>query len=254
MFSLHLPRTGLLTAMLWLGLTHVPAFADDVSALAPEDRREIEKLLGKDLIVEALPGRPLLAPEQYLPQKTGGIVYEVRGKEKRPTEERHDITSDSAGNYTYEIKGVSRREMSVGDQEHGGITKEFDFDQDVVSTFNPPQPLIVPGLKPGESHTVKVAVSVADIDDPSDEDYSGELDIIYQPLGRYRIKVPAGTFDADLIKWTYAGDIGPADVETTQYRFIAEGAGLVAMVEFRSVSAVLVYHENTKVGRLLKRN
>ena len=65
-------------------------------------------------------------------------------------------------------------------------------------------------------------------------------------------QVPAGTFDADLIKWTYEGDIGPADVETTQYRFIAGGAGLVAMVEFRSVSAVLVYHENTKVGRLLK--
>ena len=109
-------------------------------------------------------------------------------------------------------------------------------------------------MAPGESQTVKVAVSVADIDDPTDEDYDGELDIIYQPLGSYRIEVPAGTFDADLIKWTYAGDIGPADVKTTQYRFIAEGAGMVAMVEFRSVSAVLVYHENTKVGRLLKRN
>lgn len=248
----HIRRAKFLVALLWLGLSSSPSFAEDLSLLAPEDRREIEELLGKDLIVAALPPRPLLAPAHYLPQKTGGIVYEVRGKGKKPVEEHHDITVDASGTITYEIKGVSRREMSVGDQEHGGITKEFDFDQGVVSTFNPPQPLILPGLKPGDSYTVEVAVSVADIDNPTDEDYSGKLGIIYQPLGRYHIKVPAGNFDADLIKWTYAGDIGPADVKTTQYRFVAEGAGMVAMVEFRSVSAVLVYHEKTKVGRLLK--
>ena len=62
----------------------------------------------------------------------------------------------------------------------------------------------------------------------------------------------AGTYDADLLKWTYSGDVGPASVETAEYRFIAKDAGMVAMVQWRSISAMLIYHEKSRIARQLQ--
>jgi hypothetical protein len=64
--------------------------------------------------------------------------------------------------------------------------------------------------------------------------------------------VPAGTYDADLLKWAYEGGVGPASIETPEYRFMAKDDGMVAMGQWRSISAVLIYHERSRLARRLQ--
>lgn len=63
--------------------------------------------------------------------------------------------------------------------------------------------------------------------------------------------MPAGTYDAALIRWDYSGEVEPASIADTYYWLIAPGAGLIAMVENVSISAMLFHNDNTKLGKQL---
>jgi hypothetical protein len=65
------------------------------------------------------------------------------------------------------------------------------------------------------------------------------------------VTVPAGTYDAALLKWDYDGSVGPASVQDTQYRFLAKDVGIVASIEKKKISALLLYHDNSNTGRVL---
>ena len=64
--------------------------------------------------------------------------------------------------------------------------------------------------------------------------------------------VPAGSYSAALIKWSYRGKIWLADVEDTQYRFVTPDAGIVASIDKEDVSALLVYQDHSKTGLVLQ--
>jgi len=113
--------------------------------------------------------------------------------------------------------------------------------------------LIVLGLKPGQSIRSKLKVEVFDLSNLKKVSHSGSLDVTYTYVGTYSVKVPSGTYDAALIRWDYAGEVGPATINDSQYRFLANGAGEVAMIQIRSISALLVYNDHTKCGKLLER-
>jgi len=55
------------------------------------------------------------------------------------------------------------------------------------------------------------------------------------------------------VKWSYSGKIGPANIKDSQYRFLAPNVGMVAMIQIRSISALLIYNDHTKRGKLLAR-
>lgn len=235
------------------------ASAEDgpVLPLAADDRAQIEKLLGKDVIKSALPARPILTATAYMPKTSGKLIYQVTEKGKKAQDETQTIKKinqpGSADSFEYDRTGKERMVFTSTDNGGLSVSKDYDLEKAVVSTFQPPQPLIVPGLAPGQSQQVSMAVAVADISSPDKIDYHGTLNVTCTNLGRFKVNVPAGAYDADLIKWTFSGDIGPASVETAQYRFIAEGAGMVAMVQWRSISAMLIYHEKSRVGKVLRK-
>jgi len=236
-----------------------PGAADDgvTIPLAAADRQQIERVLGSGVIVSELPGRPLLPASLYLPKTSGEITYDIISKGKKTGSETHQISAadpqKDGGDLQYEIKSVSRSVFAPEGQDSRTIVRDYDFDKDVVSSFQPGQPLIIVGLVPGASRQTSIQIAVADISKPDKIEYRGELNVTYTNLGRFRIHVPAGDYDADLVKWTFAGDIGPASVKTAQYRFIAEDAGMIAMVQWRSISAMLIYHERSLVGKLLNK-
>jgi hypothetical protein len=123
----------------------------------------------------------------------------------------------------------------------------------VLSRFTPGDPLILPGLQAGQSAKSSVKVEVYDLGNLKKVSHSGSLDVTYTYLGTYRVTVPAGSYDAALVKWSYSGKIGPANIKDSQYRFLAPGAGMVAMIQIRSISAMLVYNDHTKRGKLLEK-
>ncbi len=55
------------------------------------------------------------------------------------------------------------------------------------------------------------------------------------------------------VKGSYSGKIGPATLKDPQYRFLPPNVGMVAMIQIRSISALLVYNDHSKRGKLLAR-
>jgi hypothetical protein len=249
---------GLLAAAMLLGATALSvaeaADAGKVIPLAPADRQELDSLLGAGVVGEALPSQPIQAPDHYLPAKVK-LTYRVRDEHGKVTIEFHELSpapkSEAAAGLQY-VAGTDTRHIFER-QPDGGLAdvRQYDLEKKVVSRFTPGEPLLIQGVQPGESRQLTVKVEVADISSPNDVDYSGSLDITYAYLGTYRVTVPAGSFDADLIKWTYAGKIGPAKIKTAQYRFLAPKAGMVAMIEWRKITALLIYNDSSRRGKLL---
>jgi hypothetical protein len=97
-----------------------------------------------------------------------------------------------------------------------------------------------------------IKVNVYDLDDPDDLEHKGSLDLTLTYVGASRVTVPAGTFDAALLRWDYKGKVGPASVDDIQVRFLAKDVGMVAAAEKLDVAAFLVYNDNTKVGKVLQ--
>jgi hypothetical protein len=70
-------------------------------------------------------------------------------------------------------------------------------------------------------------------------------------VGTYRTKVPAGTFDAVLLRTTVEGKVGPAHTHATSYSLFAPDEGLVAMILQQKVTAFWIYNVDGAGGKVL---
>ncbi len=230
--------------------------AGSVVPLPSAVRAQLDKYLGAGVVGEPIASPPLMAAQAYLPAKGVTLTYRVLEKDESPRTETHKVedTVDPqfAPGWRYARDPVGALYFQPSSDGGAVIAGEEDRDNEVLSRFTPGEPLLIVGLKPGETRTVAVKVRVSDLSNPRKVTHEGALDITYTYIGAYRVTVPAGSFDAVLIRWDYRGSVGPADVEQTDYRFIAPQAGMVAMIENRHISAMLIYNDKTKLGKLLQ--
>jgi len=223
--------------------------------LPKADRAALEPLLGQSVVGAALPGKPLPNASKVMPiQDTTWTFRFVGGKQKGTTEQlvlkplARDV-SGLKGRYAVGTKTVYFvKEPANGDLS---IVSEEDRKEGVIVRYNPPEPLLVSGLRPGGSKRISIGVKVYDLSDPSDLTHQGSLDVTYSYVGAFKVTVPAGTYDAALIKWHYKGSVGPASIEDTQYRFYADGVGMIASVDKKDVTAMLIYNDHSKFGKVL---
>lgn len=231
--------------------------AGPIIPLPDTDRAQLDGLLGKGVVGEALPSAPLAGIEAYLPPKGRVMALRVITSDGKATTETHRIeeTTDAAfaPGWHYTIEGTAELYFQKDSAGNVRTVAEKDLDKAVLSRFTPGDPLIVPGLKPGQSIDSKHKVEVFDLSNLKKVAHTGSLDVIYTYVGTYRVTVPSGTYDAALIRWDYTGEVGPATIGDSQYRFLASGAGEVAMIQLRSISAMLIYSDHTKRGKLLER-
>ena len=249
------PPTSLLSALgiLWPLLLLAPDGAAAAASLTASEQAMLEDLLGAGVVGEAVAGGTLTA--KFVPLHDGTWTYQIASGEKEGQKEQHivkrlkDDPSGADWRYAVADTGV----VLIDQLDDGGLTflSERDDAQKVITRYDPAEPGLITGLKPGESRSSTIAVKVADLSSPDVVSHSGKLDVTYSYLGNYKVTTPAGTYAAALIKWTYKGKVGPADVDDTQYRFFAENVGMVATIDKLDVSALFVYHEHSKFGKVL---
>jgi hypothetical protein len=231
--------------------------AGPVIPLSDGDRAQLEALLGKGVVGEALPSAPMKSTESYLPRAGRTLTYQVVTQGEKPTIEIHEIaeTTDAAFKPGWHYSVGDAGEMFIQKDPAGrAVTNaEKDLDKKVLSRFIPGDPLVPSGLQPGQSVTSSHRVEVYDLSNLTEVSHSGSLDVTYSHLGTFRVTVPAGSYEAALVKWSYSGKIGPANIKDSQYRFLAPNVGMVAMIQIRSISALLIYNDHTKRGKLLAR-
>ena len=236
------------------------AVAQDTGPIIPlsdADRAQLDALLGNGVVGEALPSAPLQDPQSYLPRHGRTLTYQVVTQGAKPAIENHEIaeTTDAAfkPGWHYSVGGAGEMYIQIDPAGKAVTSAEKDLDKKVLSRFIPGDPLILAGLQPGQSVTSSHKVDVSDLSNLDVISHSGSLDVTYSHLGTFRVTVPAGSYDAALVKWSYSGKIGPANIKDSQYRFLAPNVGMVAMIQIRSISALLIYNDHSKRGKLLAR-
>jgi hypothetical protein len=244
---------GVLAALLTAAVP--AAAAADTIPLPQADRTALEQLLGSGVVGDPVAASPLAAAD--IPLRAGTWTYQiVAGKKKGQTE--NDVLSqlerDQAGaSWKLATGAKDVAFIQLGDDQSIAVGSEQDTDQGVITRFSPAEPILTAGMNPGDSKKVTIGVKVYDLSSPDEVSHSGSLDLEYSYVGAYKVTVPAGSYDAALLRWVYDGSVGPASVDDTQYRFVAKDVGIVASVEKKKISALLLYHDNSNTGRVLEK-
>jgi hypothetical protein len=223
--------------------------------LPAADRAVIDKLLGPGVVGAPVAGNPIADLAKDFAFRDGTWTYRfVSGKQKGKTQQDVFTVSKRGKAGTVGRLAAGTKDVDyLRRSDDGGIVlvSEQDNGEGVISRYAPPEPILIPGLEPGDSRTITIAVKVYDLGDPTDVSHTGSLNLTYSYLGAYKVTVPAGTYDAALLKWDYEGEVGPASIKDFQYRLVAKDAAMVASIDRLKVSAFLLYNDNTKSGRVL---
>lgn len=232
-----------------------PMIAGPVIELPAKVRQEIEKYLGRGVVGQAIPAPTIDDPAGFLNFGERHVlqIKVVHGKMAGQTRE---VT----------INRLVRRDprpawrLDAGDESSFGEIDEFgnfvqcstqDSNHGVIARYEPPQPILLKGMQPGDSRKMRIAVNIVDLARPDKTKHKGHLDLVYSYIGSYEVTVPAGTFETVLFSWRFNGKIGPAKIKDNQYWFFAEGVGPVARINTKNISAMLLYRDTTKIAGVL---
>ncbi|MFA5920207.1 MAG: hypothetical protein WC856_02810 [Methylococcaceae bacterium] len=242
----------------WMASPGYPANATD-NTLPPElgerDRRMIESALGQTVLGRAISAPALADPVGFFAPVPGPRIYRLLNGERHGLDEPHRFITQEGqgGGRVWEYRIADGEALLFAEQTDGSIvlTGVNDFKEGVSIHYNPPKPFLTQGMAAGDERKFTVQAQIFKLKEPGHLVHSGRLDGISVSLGTYQITVPAGQFDAMLIKSTTHGSIGPAKIDNTQYHFFALHDGIVASLEQREVNALGVYHATVKAPRVL---
>jgi hypothetical protein len=163
------------------------------------------------------------------------------------------VPGDATGQkWSYAIGNTSVDYLNRVPGQSLSVTADENISQGVITRYQPAEPLLIAGMNAGDSQTTIINASVYDLGSAGGSpEYTGTLTQTLTYVGAYQVTVPAGTFNAALLKWTFQGSVGPASVNDTQARFVVPGVGMVAAAEKLDISAFLIYNDKTKVGKVL---
>lgn len=244
-----------LAALVAAGPAVAPAAAADTIPLPQADRTALEQLLGSGVVGDPVAASPLTPAD--IPLREGTWTYQVVSGKNQGQTENEVLTQlkrdESGASWKVETGAKDLAFVALGPDDNVAILSEQDTDQGVITRFSPAEPILTTGMKPGDSQKVTIGVKVYDLSSPDEVSHSGSLELEYSYVGAYKVTVPAGSYDAALLRWVYDGSVGPASVKDTQYRLVAKDVGIVASIDKKKISALLLYHDNSNTGRVLEK-
>ncbi len=243
-------------AVLVLGTTRYAAGQQGVTIPLPDaDRQALETYLGTGVVGKAVPAKPITDPLKWVPLENATWRYQMTSGDLKGQIVDHKFSrlerDESGANWKVEIGNTDILFLRKTKSDDVEFMSHPELDTGLNPANDPPAPLLVRGMKPGQTVKKKFNVKVYYLNEPSKVKHSGSLELALTYVGAYEVTTPAGKFEAALIKSDYKGKVGPAKVEDVQYRLFVEGVGIAAMVEDKSVSAYLVYKDYTKIGKVL---
>lgn len=229
------------------------AFAADP---AGTDRGAFDKYLGKGVVGESITAPAIDDPGAYYALKPATLVYRILNDgepQSQPTTETIAKLAQPENDSTWKREMGPLGANYVAVDPDGSLRRMTHFDphEKVVSHFTPGEFILSANMKAGDKRTAEIAVNVTPTNKPKDITYHGKLAATLTYVGAFKVTTPAGTFDAVLMKETYKGSVGPAEIDIENFMFYAKGVGEVASIQEKQVSAVIVYNTDTKTGKLL---
>lgn len=251
----HLRAAFVAAAICFLLLDPLGARAGEVLPLPAEDQKELAALLGAGVVGSPLPSKPIDDPSVYFPLQERKQSYQLTsGKHAGETRTLQVARGQRPGGtpaWRFELSSALFAFVNQGSGGDLTMPAVADHGEGVVIVTTPANPFVLKGMKPGETRSFTQTVAVNYLDDPGKQEYSGSLNGTYTYVGTYQVTVPAGTYEAILLRMKFAGKVGPAHTEDTAYYLLAPGVGMVAMVSQEDVEAFWLIHIDTSSGKVL---
>jgi len=226
-----------------------------VLPLPAADQQKITAYLGSSVVGTALPSQTIQDVTTYFPLQARTMTYQVTSGANTGNMQRLGVEEARRPNG----QSVWRFQLSPSlagfiHQAPGGdllMPTISDIGEGVVVITTPANPFLLKGMRPGETRSYTQHVSVVALDNPADQEYSGDLSGTFTYVGTYQVTVPAGTYSAVMLRFNCDGKVGPAHTNDTAYYFFAPGAGVVAMISQEDATAFWIIHIDTSSGKVL---
>jgi len=249
------PITLIAAACIILGAQTKTYAENPAPVLSPNDRKAIVKLLGPDVVGDAVPSKPIDDPSTLFPFHNNASSYRFTSGKNVGKRQAETLTrvERPGGRAAWRLEMTPSLVGFVKQTTDGDIVMSAvaDTGEGALVVTEPANPFLPKGMKPGETRSYSQQVSVRYLDDLSNECYSGILKSDYTYVGTFRVKVPAGTFDAVLMRSRVDGKIGPAHTRGTSYSLFAPGIGLIAMILQQKITAFWIYNVDGAGGKIL---
>ena len=232
------------------------AHAEGVTLPLPaEDQQKINTQLGANLVIKALPSKPIDDVSTYFPLQDRAQTYRVTAGPHTGNSQTLGLAKvrRPGGKMAWRFQFSPTLAGFINQTTTGDLMMPsvIDTGEGVVVITTPANPFVLKGMKPGESRSYSQQVSVIELGDPSDQEYSGSLKGTYTYVGAYQVKVPAGTYDTILLRLKCDGKVGPAHTQDAAYYFFSPGVGVVAMISQEDATAFWIIHIDTSSGKVL---
>lgn len=241
-------------ALLALGFGQAARGDDPVLPLPAEDRAEIARFLGPDVVGKPLPSQSIREASLYFPLVERSSLFRVTSGSNTGKQQtlRTAKGKRPGGTDAWRFQLSPSLTGFLHDSAEGLVMPAVsDSGEGVVVVSTPANPFVLSGMKPGETRDFSQKVAVNYLDRPTDERYSGTLTGTYTYVGTYEAKVPAGTYPSVLLRVRCVGKVGPAETKDTAYYLFSPRVGVVAMVSEEDVEAFWVIHIDSTTGKVL---
>lgn len=233
--------------------------AEDTSPIAIPS--EVHEILGEG-VVEALEtgaletARPLSDPLSVARWEPGEWTYRITSGARRGKTLREILAPIDATRRGETWKRTIGEEYTLylSRTAEGSLVlpSEIAHAHKALIHFDPPLSYLIAALEPGGTRVFDGKMDVYRARSPDTKWYSGRIRATTVHAGMYRVRTPAGTFSATLVKTDYKIDIfAVVSVTDTLYTFYAEGVGKVAEAEHQRISAMALFNSNTQIGKVL---
>ena len=202
-----------------------------------------------------MPALPITDVQEYLNLGPGTWKYKILSGGKAGGEVRHEQYAEMPAEGTTKVW-----KRTVGEEfvEYIHIQSDHDFGKHLEDDLDVGySSRFLPGVvwlhktQAGQTRTIESKIEAFKTGNPKKISFHGKMTSKVSYVGVYEVKTPAGTWPAILVRAEFDIHVGPAKVSDTAYMFFAKGVGKIAEIEATRVSAVLVYHSNTKVVKIL---
>jgi hypothetical protein len=233
----------------WLAVLLLPVWAQ-----AQESLQAHLALLGEQVTLTRIDPLTIEEPSHWVGRQAGNYTYRfTAGDDHGELEqiERHQPDPARPGQaWTRHIGENLIEQVEVVDGQAIRIYTETDKEHGYRVLIKPGVHLPA-GLRVGDTWQSDNTLEVFELGEHGEPSHTGSLSASHRYIGTWRIRVPAGEFDAVLIHDDYELSVGPLKASDERYAFYARDVGLVAEVEGLRASALIVLRVKEDSAKVL---
>lgn len=235
-------------------LVSLGAAQSHADPLSPQEQRERLSVLGSDFVVAPIEAPVIEDISAWVNRRPGTYEYRVvsDSQEGAPVQSEQHVPLPGEGLESWQRVVEDRLvETFVAEEDRDVLIVEEVDHQHGFRIVMEPAVHIPRSIAPGHEWQIDSDIKAYRLKD-GELVRTGKLTALHTYEGAYRVRCPAGEFDAILVREDFILHIGPLKAEDDRLLMFAKGIGLVAEVEGIKASAMFIFHLHEDSAKMLQ--